>query len=282
VEDVAEGLGGLRANIPRSWWQSLFLYLQADLRTDPTIFLLCPRRAQGKFWRWTTRVTRDRRLRSRQLRAVGWLGLSGDSQNILLSGIGFESAGLASAHSIHNGLTALTETHSFYHGEKVAFGVLAGLQLTDASPGESRTVFSFCEEIGLPTTLADIGLGNAGRAKLMQAAEKACDADQPIHHEAGRITSEKVLDAMLAVDAIGKGRKTRASKSSVLTFGLGLQWGRLAEARRFRRKRPTQLRDSVLIRRRVKRRRTGYRVSWMTPGLKVSVTRYRQRRRWGS
>jgi glycerol dehydrogenase len=44
--------------------------------------------------------------------------------NILLSGIGFESAGLAAAHSIHNGLTALAETHSFYHGEKVAFGFL--------------------------------------------------------------------------------------------------------------------------------------------------------------
>ncbi|MGE5296926.1 MAG: glycerol dehydrogenase, partial [Solirubrobacterales bacterium] len=74
--------------------------------------------------------------------------------NILLSGIGFESAGLASAHSIHNGLTALAETHSFYHGEKVAFGVLAGLQLADATPDESDTVFSFCEDVGLPTTLA--------------------------------------------------------------------------------------------------------------------------------
>ena len=33
--------------------------------------------------------------------------------NILLSGIGFESSGLASAHSVHNGLTALYETHTF-------------------------------------------------------------------------------------------------------------------------------------------------------------------------
>ena len=54
--------------------------------------------------------------------------------NILLSGIGFESAGLATAHSIHNGLTALAETHSFYHGEKVAFGVLTGLQLDRRHP----------------------------------------------------------------------------------------------------------------------------------------------------
>ncbi|MCX6985462.1 MAG: glycerol dehydrogenase [Lentisphaerae bacterium] len=127
--------------------------------------------------------------------------------NILLSGIGFESSGLAAAHAIHNGLTALTETHSFYHGEKVAFGVLAGLQLTDASAEEMATVFSFCEDIGLPTTLADIGVKNAGREKLMNAAEKACAPESSIHHEAGVITSEKVLNAMLAADAMGKERK---------------------------------------------------------------------------
>ena len=94
--------------------------------------------------------------------------------NILLSGVGFESGGLASAHSIHNGLTALDETHAYYHGEKVAFGVLAGLQLTDAPPEESAQVFAFCEEVGLPTTFADIGLGNVDRTRLMRAAEKAC------------------------------------------------------------------------------------------------------------
>ncbi|HOW72809.1 MAG TPA: glycerol dehydrogenase [Phycisphaerae bacterium] len=128
--------------------------------------------------------------------------------NILLSGIGFESAGLAAAHSIHNGLTALAETHSFYHGEKVAFGVLAGLQLADASAQESETVFSFCEDVGLPTTLEDIGLGKASREKLMAAAQNTCAPGQSVHHEAGVITPDRVLDAMLAVDAIGRARKT--------------------------------------------------------------------------
>jgi glycerol dehydrogenase len=127
--------------------------------------------------------------------------------NILLSGIGFESSGLAAAHSIHNGLTALEETHAFYHGEKVAFGVLTGLQLTDASPQESAAVFSFCEEIGLPTTLADIGLGNIDRNRLMMVAEKACAPAEGIHHEAGMITPEKVLNAMIAADALGEARK---------------------------------------------------------------------------
>jgi len=129
--------------------------------------------------------------------------------NTLLSGIGFESAGLAAAHSVHNGLTALAETHSFYHGEKVAFGVLVGLQLADAPADETATVYAFCEDVGLPTTLADIGLGSADRRQLMTAAEKACAPGQPIHHEAGEITPEKVLDAMLAADDLGQERRQR-------------------------------------------------------------------------
>jgi len=47
--------------------------------------------------------------------------------NTLLSGIGFESAGLAAAHAIQDGLNALDKGHAYFHGEKVAFGVLASL-----------------------------------------------------------------------------------------------------------------------------------------------------------
>ena len=128
--------------------------------------------------------------------------------NILLSGVGFESAGLAAAHSIHNGLTALPETQAFYHGEKVAFGTLAGLQLAGAPADEVATVLGFCETVGLPTTLADIGLGEADREHLAQAAEKCCEAGQPVHHEAGEITPRMVLDAMLAADALGRHRRS--------------------------------------------------------------------------
>jgi len=127
--------------------------------------------------------------------------------NTLLSGIGFESSGLAAAHSIHNGLTAIEETHSFYHGEKVAFGVLTGLHLTDASPEELETVYSFCEEIGLPTTFSDIGIIEINKEKLMKVAIKTCDPVDSIHHEAGKITPEGVMNAMIAADAMGRRRK---------------------------------------------------------------------------
>jgi len=123
--------------------------------------------------------------------------------NTLLSGIGFESAGLATAHSIHNGLTALPETHAYYHGEKVAFGVLTGLHLTDAKPAEMETVYSFCQSIGLPTTLADIGIDNPDPVRLMDAAVRACAPAEGIHKEAGEINPLTVWNAMIAADAMG-------------------------------------------------------------------------------
>jgi glycerol dehydrogenase len=127
--------------------------------------------------------------------------------NTLLSGIGFESGGLGAAHSIHNGLTALEEPRAFYHGEKVAFGVLAGLQLSDARLAVMDEVYSFCETLGLPTTLADLGLVDQDRTGLMPVAEKACAPEECIHNEAGLITPEKVLDAIIAADALGRARK---------------------------------------------------------------------------
>jgi glycerol dehydrogenase len=41
----------------------------------------------------------------------------------------------------------------------------------------------------------------------MVAAEKTCAPGQPVHHEAGVITPGKVLNAMLAANAIGQARK---------------------------------------------------------------------------
>ena len=127
--------------------------------------------------------------------------------NILLSGIGFESSGLATAHSVHNGLSALGETHAYYHGEKVAFGVLTGLYLTSAVSEELETVYSFCEEVGLPTTFSDIGIYEANHEKLMEVAVKACAPAEGIHHEIVPVTPLKIVDAMIAADAMGRSRK---------------------------------------------------------------------------
>ena len=127
--------------------------------------------------------------------------------NTLLSGLGFECSGLAAAHSIHNGMSAILETLPYHHGEKVAFGVLAGLHLTDAAPDEMAAVYGFCHSVGLPVTLAQIGLGDVSRDELLKVAERACAGGEAIHHEAGEITPGRVLAALLAADSMGRQRR---------------------------------------------------------------------------
>ncbi len=129
--------------------------------------------------------------------------------NTLLSGLGFESAGLASAHSIHNGLTALAPTHAYYHGEKVAIGALAGLHMTGADPKEMATVYEFCESVGLPTTLADIGLDGVTEEDLLVAARQACVPAECIHHEAGEVSPSRVAAGLIAADRMGRSRKQK-------------------------------------------------------------------------
>ncbi len=72
--------------------------------------------------------------------------------NTYLSGVGFESGGLAAAHAIHNGITAIPDAHHYYHGEKVAFGTLTQLVLENAPVDEIETVAALCHSVGLPIT----------------------------------------------------------------------------------------------------------------------------------
>lgn len=127
--------------------------------------------------------------------------------NTLLSGLGFESGGLASCHAIHNGLTALEQTHDYWHGEKVAIGVLASLFLTDKSSDLIDEVYSLCEAVGLPTTLADIGLSEATDEDLMLVAERACAEGETIYNEPIPVTPEMVFAALKAADAEGRRRQ---------------------------------------------------------------------------
>lgn len=123
--------------------------------------------------------------------------------NILLSGLGFESGGLAAAHAVHNGLTILEETHKFYHGEKVAFGTIVHLVLENADTEELATVINFCRSVGLPTCLKDLGVINITHEKIMAVAKTACASGESIYNMPFPVSVETVYDAILAADKIG-------------------------------------------------------------------------------
>ena len=127
--------------------------------------------------------------------------------NVLLSGLGFESGGLSAAHSIHNGLTMLEETHHFWHGEKVTIGLLAMLFLTERSQAIIDEVYTFCESVGLPTTLEQIGVTNRDRDYLMSVAKRACVSEETIHNLPFKVTPERVLDSLLVADQEGVSRR---------------------------------------------------------------------------
>jgi len=128
--------------------------------------------------------------------------------NTLLSGLGFESGGLAAAHAIHNGLTVLEKTHNYFHGEKVAFGTLVSLFLTDKPSQTIDEVYNFCESIGLPSTLSDIGLAGVSDEELMKVAVASCAEGETIHNEPVPVNPDMVFAALKTADAEGKTRRS--------------------------------------------------------------------------
>ncbi|NAP00719.1 iron-containing alcohol dehydrogenase [Halomonas sp. MG34] len=125
--------------------------------------------------------------------------------NTLLSGLGFESGGLAGAHSIHNGFTVLEgDIHHLTHGEKVAYGTLAHLVLELHPEVEIRKYIDFYQSLGLPTTLKDLQLDNASYEDLVKVGEAATSEADTMGNLSPAITAEDVADALLAVDQLSK------------------------------------------------------------------------------
>lgn len=115
--------------------------------------------------------------------------------NILLSGVGFESGGLALAHAIANGLTILPECKAM-HGEAVAFGLVAQLRL-ECAP-ELDQVLEFCQHVGLPTTLEELGLGEISDADLLSVADAAFRNERNMANEQAEVTRQKLVELMRA------------------------------------------------------------------------------------
>ncbi|GFG46720.1 UNVERIFIED_CONTAM: glycerol dehydrogenase [Streptococcus canis] len=122
--------------------------------------------------------------------------------NTLLSGLGFESAGLAAAHAIHNGFTALTgDIHHLTHGEKVAYGTLTQLFLENRSREEIDRYIDFYQAIGMPTTLKEMHLDTASPDDFLKVGRQATMAGETIHQMPFVISPEDVAAALVAVDA---------------------------------------------------------------------------------
>ncbi|MCJ7843478.1 glycerol dehydrogenase [Lederbergia sp. NSJ-179] len=123
--------------------------------------------------------------------------------NTLLSGLGFESGGLAGAHAIHNGFTVLDgDIHHLTHGEKVAYGTLVQLMLELHPEEELHKYIQFYRELGLPTTLKEMHLDQVSYEELLKVGQAATQEGETMGNLSSEITAEDVANAILAVDQL--------------------------------------------------------------------------------
>jgi glycerol dehydrogenase len=125
--------------------------------------------------------------------------------NTLLSGLGFESGGIAAAHSVHNGLTQLEATHDATHGEKVNLGTTTQLILEGRPDEFVEEVIDFSLDLGLPVTLEELGVSDPSEKDPQRVAEAALAPEETIHN-AFDVSVPELRDAMIVADELGRER----------------------------------------------------------------------------
>lgn len=124
--------------------------------------------------------------------------------NTLLSGLGFESGGLAGAHAIHNGMTAIHELHDLYHGEKVTFGTLTQMVLENRPLEEIYEVLDLCKTLEMPTNFEELGIPNVTREQLFEVAKLANKDGDTMGNTPFEVTEEAIVGAMYTLDKISR------------------------------------------------------------------------------
>ncbi|MFD2656935.1 iron-containing alcohol dehydrogenase family protein [Gracilibacillus thailandensis] len=98
----------------------------------------------------------------------------------MVGGFGDHYGRVSGAHSIHNGLTHLAETHDTLHGDKVAYGVLVQLAI-EKRLDEVEKILPFYQRLQLPTSLHDIGVTEITEEKVDLLSKGATKPKESIH-----------------------------------------------------------------------------------------------------
>ena len=90
--------------------------------------------------------------------------------NLLMAGLGFENGGLSIAHSMTRGLVKARGAKEAMHGNQVAYGVLAQLAVEGRGEEELKDLAGFLRGIGLPCSLADLGMTDPTEEEMREIA----------------------------------------------------------------------------------------------------------------
>ncbi|WP_416827203.1 iron-containing alcohol dehydrogenase family protein [Ectobacillus polymachus] len=112
----------------------------------------------------------------------------------MVGGYGDHFGRVAGAHAIHNGLTKMNETHSFLHGEKVAYGIFVQLAI-EKKWDEIEFLLPYYKKFHFPSSLADFGIAIGDKEAIQTIAQAAVLPHESIHL-IGSVTSKTVVKAM--------------------------------------------------------------------------------------
>ena len=121
--------------------------------------------------------------------------------NTLMSGVGFESGGLALAHALALSFTEITSVHDQYlHGEMVAMGTMA--QLAMEKSADARKAAIFFAKVGLPIHLGQLSLSPKNHKEL-DVISAAAEARPIAHNMPMAVTQRSIKKALLAAHDLG-------------------------------------------------------------------------------
>ena len=125
--------------------------------------------------------------------------------NVLLSGIGWESGGLATGHTLGNGLPDFEETHDYMHGEKVALGICTQLILDpNVSAGERKAIITFMAKNDLPVCFEDLNMQDISDERLLEWCDRHTQEGEFTQNHAFVVDAKSLFNAMKAADVYGK------------------------------------------------------------------------------
>ncbi|WP_243298679.1 iron-containing alcohol dehydrogenase family protein [Bacillus litorisediminis] len=120
-----------------------------------------------------------------------------------VSGYGGDDCRTAAAHAIYSGLTIFPEVHHTYHGEIVAYGILAQLSLEDKPKEEITNLISFYQKVELPYLLEQLGIKTLSPAQWKQLGEVSVTIED-MANMPFEVTPSMVINAIQHVEEIGK------------------------------------------------------------------------------
>ncbi|WP_282198559.1 iron-containing alcohol dehydrogenase family protein [Collibacillus ludicampi] len=119
----------------------------------------------------------------------------------MVGGFGDKYGRIAGAHSVHNALTHIYETHHLLHGEKVAYGILVQLALEKKFTEINRLV-DFYKLIHLPYCLKDLGIHPGDQNCIQLIAQYTLAKGESIHYMDESYNESDLIEAINELEEI--------------------------------------------------------------------------------